>query len=253
MAHAFISYAHEDADYVRRLVQALERRGIAAWIDDQIPKGALWAQSVIENLTGSAALVVIMTPAAEGSEWVQKELLIALDRRLPVFPLLLEGKPFPLIIDRQYEDVGGGALPSQAFSARLKEVVGGRNAPVGEEAAPSTAAGATLVEEDWLANAYVDALEGHFEEVIREMPAQFTAQRFILKLAQRNQTEYIRALSAYEDSAAPFRALHVQLSKRLKERTDLAAAIGSTSARNLWNETSESELYRKLLRRARRG
>jgi hypothetical protein len=39
---AFISYAHSDLGYVRRLVTSLERRGAEVWFDERIPTGELW-------------------------------------------------------------------------------------------------------------------------------------------------------------------------------------------------------------------
>ena len=43
MADVFISYAHEDVDFVRQVADALERRGKAVWVDWQdVPPSAKW-------------------------------------------------------------------------------------------------------------------------------------------------------------------------------------------------------------------
>jgi hypothetical protein len=252
MTHVFISYSHEDADYARHLSSELQSRGIKTWMDEQIPKGALWAKVVIDNLIGSSALAVIMTPAAEESEWVQKELLIALDRKLPIFPLLLSGHVFPLLIDRQYDDVRGAQMPSQAFVNRYIEIVGfdhfvknaGGMVEITDEMLPALQNEIRKKMQAHSENVYLAALETHFADILREMPAEFTAHQFILKLAQGYQSDYIRALAAYQEHDAPFRDLHGQISKRLKA-SGLVTAHGKAPSKNIWGESAQSEVYRK--------
>lgn len=101
----------------------MRARDLEVWIDDDIPKGDFWANRLIETLSASSAVIVIMSPEAKASEWVGKEILIAQEHQIPIFPLLLRGEKFPILIDRQYENVEGGNLPSDKFFDRLAEVI----------------------------------------------------------------------------------------------------------------------------------
>ena len=45
----------------------------------------------------------------------------------------------------------------------------------------------------------VDALEQHFEEIIKVMDIRFTSHEFFLRLAHDHQREYVAGLSAYSE------------------------------------------------------
>jgi hypothetical protein len=84
-------------------------------------------------------MIVVMTPALDTSEWVTKEVLLARNKRKPVFPLLLDGEGYPLLIDVQYLDVRSGALPGPDFTAALRTALDGggiRRERPDERAAP---------------------------------------------------------------------------------------------------------------------
>ncbi|MEO8396732.1 MAG: toll/interleukin-1 receptor domain-containing protein [Chloroflexota bacterium] len=123
MSHIFLSHSHDDTGYAENLVMDLKRRSFDIWIDKDIPKGERWATHLIEKLASSAIVIVVMTPKALKSEWVEREILIAQDKKIPIFPLLLCGEVLPLLIDRQYDDVRSGILPSDAFYSRLEQVI----------------------------------------------------------------------------------------------------------------------------------
>ena len=62
-----------------------------------------------------SALIAIMSPDAEASEWVEREVQLALSDQIPIFPLLLRGKGFALLITRQYIKVDDGTMPPPDF------------------------------------------------------------------------------------------------------------------------------------------
>ena len=119
--HVFISYSRSDQDYARKLARVLHERGLEVWIDDRIQSGDRWWGAIDRAVRRCAALIVIMTPDSEGSEWVEKEILLAQRSDRPILPLLLRGDAFSLLIDTQYVDVTGGELPPQGFYDRLAE------------------------------------------------------------------------------------------------------------------------------------
>jgi formylglycine-generating enzyme required for sulfatase activity len=121
--HVFISYSHKDRDYALALTGDFHKHGFRAWSDARIDYGDRWWKTVVQALRTSAAVVVVMTLEAEESEWVEREILLALRERKPVFPLLLRGQELSLLITMQYVDVTGGQMPPQSFYDRLREVV----------------------------------------------------------------------------------------------------------------------------------
>jgi hypothetical protein len=125
--HVFISYAREDALYAFRLAEELRRRRFEIWIDrDNIRHGERWPATLEQAVRNCAALIVIMTPEAETSDWVRNELNLALAGNKPVFPLLLKGQAFQLVGDIQYADVAGEQMPDEAFFRDLSLVPGAK-------------------------------------------------------------------------------------------------------------------------------
>jgi hypothetical protein len=123
VADVFISFVHEDQIYTRKLADSLRQLGFEVWMDDRIQSGDRWWQTIVQAIDASAAFVVVMTPGAEKSEWVEREVLVALGEGKPVFPLLLRGRRFPLLVTTQYADVTGGRLPPDDFYERLEREV----------------------------------------------------------------------------------------------------------------------------------
>jgi serine/threonine-protein kinase len=120
--HVFISYAREDQTYIRKLVEELHRHGFETWIDKRIDYGDRWWRTIVKAIRNSAAFVVVMTPDSEKSEWVERELLLAQRVRKPIFPLLLRGEEFPLLITTEYVDVTSGQMPPDLFYSRLGRI-----------------------------------------------------------------------------------------------------------------------------------
>ena len=118
----FISYAREDSEYVEELLEYLKSKKISAWADNNIDYGELWWRTIVANIRECRAMVVVMTPKSEASKWVEREILFADELEKPIFPLLLKGERFPLLIGMQYHDVRDRSMPPIAFSKALKNV-----------------------------------------------------------------------------------------------------------------------------------
>jgi hypothetical protein len=56
-----------------------------------------------------------MTPTSSKSDWVSKEIHIALDEKRHIFPLLLGGRRFGILSNVQFQDVSDGNLPPPKF------------------------------------------------------------------------------------------------------------------------------------------
>lgn len=70
MADIFLSYASQDRDRVRPLVQAFERQGWSVWWDRRIPPGKTWHQIIQEALDDCKCVVVVWSQHSIKSEWV---------------------------------------------------------------------------------------------------------------------------------------------------------------------------------------
>ncbi|MBX3063402.1 MAG: PD40 domain-containing protein [Anaerolineae bacterium] len=95
MSHIFISYSKKDIDFARRLRELLQAQGLVVWMDEkQIAPSARWWPTIKQNIARASAMIVIMSPNSEESEWVEREILVAEDpdNRKTIFPVLLAGK-----------------------------------------------------------------------------------------------------------------------------------------------------------------
>src|SRR5262245_29087910 len=109
--HIFVSYAHDDHSYVAGLVAAFEAAGLRVWWDADIRPGRVWNDELERAIDECSAVVVVMSPAAKASTWVNKEILHAQHRRKTILPLLLAGEHFFSLGDVQSVDVRRGQLP----------------------------------------------------------------------------------------------------------------------------------------------
>jgi hypothetical protein len=121
--HAFISYSHKNGPYVDRLAAFLTEAGIPVWFDKEIIDGDRWTTVIREQIDSCAAVVVVMTPEAERSDWVEREIARAQQLHRPILPLLLAGHHFFSLGNLQYSDVTGGAMPGATFVTRLRDHV----------------------------------------------------------------------------------------------------------------------------------
>lgn len=98
--HIFISYASGDGrDFARRLHDDLEMAGFNTWLDiHDIRGGEDWNRAIDEALQSAWAVCVVLTPGAVASIQVQSEWSDALERHLPVIPLLVQNCTVPRVL-----------------------------------------------------------------------------------------------------------------------------------------------------------
>jgi hypothetical protein len=120
----FISHASDDKPIARRIVDALNKKGIAAWIDEaEIRVGESIPARVAEGLASSGALCLLFSTSAAKSNWVMREfnafLHKALDDERPIIPCRLDKKiEMPVLIsDIKYADF------SKSFRAGMKGIL----------------------------------------------------------------------------------------------------------------------------------
>ncbi len=110
--HIFLSYAREDKAYVGRLLEYLRSRGLEVWSDEAIYFGTSFSRMIEKKIDACAAFVVVMSPAAQDSDWVKREVLHARENGKQIFPLLLSGRPLFEVVDLHHENVDGACMPS---------------------------------------------------------------------------------------------------------------------------------------------
>jgi len=120
----FISYSREDVTYVEQLTRHLATAGIVAWTDRSLEAGNPWGAVIEERITECGAFLVVMSPAAKATAWVDREIDLAQELGKPILPLLLAGQRFLRLRDHQHEDVTAGQLPSRAFMESLRKRLG---------------------------------------------------------------------------------------------------------------------------------
>jgi hypothetical protein len=118
--HVFVSYARTDEAYAGELATHLLAHGVEAWTDAAITFGAEWQDAIKEKIDSCAAFVVVMSPAAQQSAWVRREILHAQARGKQIFPLLLSGAPLFGVNDLLYEAVEDGGMPSPRWVGHLR-------------------------------------------------------------------------------------------------------------------------------------
>ncbi len=88
MPDIFISYAHEDQERVRLIVQELEKRWSVFW-DKKIPPGKTWEDSIGKALEESPCVLVVWSHSSVQSDWVKEEADVA-RKRDTLVPLFLD-------------------------------------------------------------------------------------------------------------------------------------------------------------------
>ena len=64
MRHIFVSYCHEDADFVQILEGKVRDSGFSTWRDLDLGAGEDWRSEIDEGIKDALAVVVVMSPNA---------------------------------------------------------------------------------------------------------------------------------------------------------------------------------------------
>lgn len=89
-ASVFISYRRSDRAVAEHLYALLKERNVTAWYDSLIPHGTDWREAIVEHLAPARVMVVLLSAGALGSDELRKELAVAAQEGVPLFPVRLE-------------------------------------------------------------------------------------------------------------------------------------------------------------------
>jgi hypothetical protein len=69
----FVSHSHADNDFSRRLVQSLTEAGLSVWYDEQNLGAGHLAEIIERELSQADTYIIVLSPSALASQWVQDE------------------------------------------------------------------------------------------------------------------------------------------------------------------------------------
>lgn len=96
----FISYSQEDQGMARRIATAIKQAGIEVWIDlEKMEWGASFIAKMNEGLSMASYVILLLSPAANASRWVQREWMSTLaDQGTVLLPVLIADTVIPPIL-----------------------------------------------------------------------------------------------------------------------------------------------------------
>ena len=85
----FVSYSRKDADFVARLVSALEAHSVAVWVDlEDIPKSADWRAKIEAGIECAKTVVSVLSPDFAASKVCSDETTYAVAQHKRLIPLV---------------------------------------------------------------------------------------------------------------------------------------------------------------------
>ena len=134
MARAFVTYSHEDTDFVEWLVSYLESAGLDLVFDKRLMHPGDSLLKIFEEIGTVEFLLAILSPHSVKSNWVQKELAVAVIREIEepdfkVIPVIKEPCQLPMSLRQALRDKYQAQFHGKQYETVLKEIVGGLSAP----------------------------------------------------------------------------------------------------------------------------
>ncbi|MBR5272807.1 MAG: toll/interleukin-1 receptor domain-containing protein [Clostridia bacterium] len=91
MGYAFISYSSKNQTSADAMRELFKKHNIDTWMAPyDIPAGSEYAEVLYDALTGCSCLVLMLTDVSQNSQWVKKEVNIAITNGKTVIPVKLE-------------------------------------------------------------------------------------------------------------------------------------------------------------------
>ena len=84
----FVSHSHADNVWCREFIDALKAQGCDVWYDEQgLGGGVVWQKRIVEEIQGRPVFVVVLSPDATSSQWVDEEIQLAISARRNIIPV----------------------------------------------------------------------------------------------------------------------------------------------------------------------
>lgn len=161
------------------LSRALQQSGIAVWTDEKLVAGTpSWKNAIEEAIQSAQGVIVLMSPPAKVSEWVERELDYAYVLQRPIYPILIEGSqrdaiPFELI-NMQFIDARNDLDPAIQQLIRLLVPYQGLNEEIEKKTVrmprvTSDTSTPSMVKKDYLFPDWLAYLDFYFFEPESEL------------------------------------------------------------------------------------
>lgn len=83
----FISYSSRDVEFVKRIIQQLDRMGVPYWkAPEMIPAGSSYAREIPKAIQQCSLFLLALSPTSQDSIWVEKEIDNAICNRKTIIP-----------------------------------------------------------------------------------------------------------------------------------------------------------------------
>ena len=141
--HIFICFSSKDETVARDVVRHLEGKGLTCWISVRdVPPGQNYQETIVEAVESAKGLVFLFSENSAKSGEIKKELSLAGNANIPVFPLRLApimptGALRYELATRQWIDLFGD--PSQALNKLADTIKRALSPPVPGEEKPASA------------------------------------------------------------------------------------------------------------------
>jgi len=91
--HLFLSYSRRDTQVMQRLRDDLRAAQVSVWVDEEglEPGTPAWEAAIGKAIRGANCVLVVLSPDAEQSMWVARELAMAETLNKRIFPVLVRG------------------------------------------------------------------------------------------------------------------------------------------------------------------
>lgn len=88
-SRVFVSHSHKDNSWCEGFVAGLKHNGLDVWYDREgLYVGAEWVKTLEKELQGRDTYLIVLTPDSWASEWVQRELSLALGQRKQIIGVI---------------------------------------------------------------------------------------------------------------------------------------------------------------------
>jgi formylglycine-generating enzyme required for sulfatase activity len=136
MTQVFISYSRKDLAFVERLAKDLQAAGLQVWYDlSGLEVGQRWGSEIQKAIRKSKIVVAVLSPHSVRSEWVEREILFASNRKLKVVPLLYRSCELPMwCVNLHYIDLQGKGY--EAHFPELLKALGAKSDKIDNKKEP---------------------------------------------------------------------------------------------------------------------
>ena len=178
MGYAFISYSTKNQNKADAFRQLLNKSGVETWMAPyDIPVGSEYAEVLYDALIGCSCLLLLLTDDSQNSQWVKKEVNIAITNSKTLIPVKLEevelNRSMKLYLnDRQIIPVYSLDENSEAVSNVLETVIAITGRKKATQGPPVVQAASTA---QWVRKTYFDGVyEGDMVNGKRTGKGKFT-------------------------------------------------------------------------------